>query len=63
MIGMINMPSDLVPFNSFKKKKKINLKKKEEEIIYSLFEIEKFLCCCNKARKYSELAKFLKRDF
>lgn len=62
MIGMILLHNQLIPFDK-KKKNKFDIKKKEEEIICSLFEVEKFLCCCHTAKEYSELAKFIRKHF
>lgn len=60
MLGVFFVHNELMPFK--KKNKKMNLKQKEEEIMYSLFEVEKFLYCCNKAKKYGYIAKLINRN-
>ena len=52
------MPGNLIPIK--KNEKKFDFKKREEEIVRSLFEVEKFLCCCNKAKKIGCFARFIK---
>ena len=57
------MYKGLISFNKQENKNKLNIKQKEEKIVHSLFEVEKFLYCYKRANEYGKVVKFLKQNF